>query len=133
MPSAGGHRDALRVSSRAAQTGRDLTVFECVTDLREILRYAQDDKPFCWHFANASPCSQSMRTYLRIFNPLVALLIFVLCSFAAMKEDKDKPIVIGNVVMGGIPTYFFAKGMFCGVALILLGKILENQLGRDER
>jgi hypothetical protein len=33
----------------------------------------------------------------------------------------------------GIPTYFFAKGMFCGVALILLGKILENQLGRDDR
>jgi len=74
-----------------------------------------------------------MRTYLRIFNPLVALLIFILCSFAAMKEDKDKPIVIGNVVAGGIPSYFFAKGMFCGVALILLGKILENQLGRDDR
>ena len=50
-----------------------------------------------------------------------------------MKEDKNKPIVIGNVVAGGIPTYFFAKGMFCGVALILLGKILENQLGRDDR
>lgn len=74
-----------------------------------------------------------MRPYLRIFNPLIALLVFVLCSFAAMKEDKDKPIVIGNVVAGGIPTYFFAKGMFCGVALILLGKILENQLGRDDR
>jgi hypothetical protein len=73
-----------------------------------------------------------MRTYLRIFNPLIALLIFILCSFAAMKEDKDKPIVIGNVVAGGIPTYFFAKGMFCGVALILLGKILENQLGRGD-
>jgi hypothetical protein len=74
-----------------------------------------------------------MRTYLRTFNPLIALLVFVLCSFAAMKEDKDKPIVIGNVVAGGIPTYFFAKGMFCGVALILLGKILENQLRRDDR
>ena len=80
-----------------------------------------------------SSCSRPMRTYLRIFNPLIALLVFVLCSFAAMKEDKDKPIVIGNVVAGGIPTYFFAKGMFCGVALILLGKILENQLGRDDR
>ena len=68
-----------------------------------------------------------MRTYLRIFNPLIALLI--LCSFAAVKEDKDKPIVRRNIVAGGIPTYFFAKGMFCGVALLLLGKILENQLG----
>ena len=83
--------------------------------------------------ARLSPCSRPMRTYLRIFNPLIALLVFVLCSFAAMKEDKGKPIVIGNVVAGGIPTYFFAKGMFCGVALILLGKILENQLGRNDR
>jgi hypothetical protein len=75
-----------------------------------------------------------MRMYLRIFNPIIALLIFILCSFAAMKEDKDKPIVIGNVVMGGIPTYFFAKGIFCGVAVLLLGKILENQTAnRDDR
>jgi len=120
------------VSSRAAQTARDLTQFEGVNELREILRYAQDDKEIRT-FARISPIASafccSMRTYLRIFNPLIALLIFILCSFAAMKEDKDKPIVIGNVVAGGIPTYFFAKGMFCGVALILLGKILENQLG----
>ena len=70
-----------------------------------------------------------MRTYLRIFNPLIALLIFILCSLAAVKEDKNKPIVPSNIIGGGIPTYFFAKGMFCGVALLLLGKILENQLG----
>ena len=76
-----------------------------------------------------SASSHLMRSYLRIFNPLIALLIFILCSFAAMKEDKDKPIVPRNIVAGGIPTYFFAKGMFCGVALLLLGKILENQLG----
>ena len=69
-----------------------------------------------------------MRTYLRIFNPLIALLVFILCSFAAMKEDKDKPIVLGSVMMGGIPTYCFAKGIFCGVALLLLGKILEGQI-----
>ncbi len=86
-------------------------------------RISQTNRSFC----------DLMRTYLRIFNPLIALLVFALCSFAAMKEDKDKPIVIGNVVMGGIPTYFFAKGMFCGVALVLLGKILENQLGRGDR
>ena len=105
---------------------------ECVHELWEILRYAQYDKE-AWRLVTVSACSKSMRTYLRIFNPLIALLIFILCSFAAMKEDKDKPIVIGNLVAGGIPTYFFAKGMFCGVALILLGKILEIQLGRDDR
>ena len=81
----------------------------------------------------ASAFCRLMRTYLRIFNPLIALLIFILCSFAAVKEDKDKPIVPTNIIAGGIPTYFFAKGMFCGVALLLLGKILENQLGRDDR
>jgi hypothetical protein len=71
-----------------------------------------------------------MRTYLRFINPLVALLVFCLCTFAAMKEDKDKPIHIGNVIIGGIPTYFFAKGIFCGVALVLLGKLVENQTQR---
>ena len=102
----------------------------------EALRCAQDDKEaqgFRSRFTNWLCILLSMRAYLRIFNPLIALLVFVLCSFAAMKEDKDKPIIVGNVVAGGIPTYFFAKGMFCGVALILLGKILENQLGRDDR
>lgn len=96
-------------------------------------RVSRARSDFCSRFADVSSCSRPMRTYLRIFNPLIALLVFVLCSFAAMKEDKGKPIVIGNVVAGGIPTYFFAKGMFCGVALVLLGKILENQLGRDDR
>jgi hypothetical protein len=110
-------------------------MLEYVNELGKILRCAQDDEEgrillaFRESFRHTL---NSMRTYLRIFNPMVALLVFILCSFAAMKEDKDKPIVIGNVLMGGIPTYFFAKGMFCGVALILLGKILENQLGRDD-
>src|SRR5438046_275545 len=54
-----------------------------------------------------------MRTYLRIFNPLIALLIFILCSFAAVREDKDKPIVPRNIIAGGIQTYFFAKGLVC--------------------
>jgi len=50
-----------------------------------------------------------------------------------MKSDKDKPIMVENLVVGGIPTYFFAKGIFCGVAIFLLGKVLENQMGRDRR
>jgi len=69
-----------------------------------------------------------VRSYLKFFNPLIALLVFSLCSFAAMKEEKDKPIVPANLMAGGIPTYFFAKGIFCGVAILLLGKILENEL-----
>ena len=49
-----------------------------------------------------------------------------------MKEDKDKPIRVGNIVIGGIPTYFFAKGIFCSVSILLLGKILENQIDRKQ-
>ena len=60
------------------------------------------------------------------------MLVFCLCTFAAMKEDKDKPVLIGNVIVGGIPTYFFAKGIFCGVGIFLLGKTLENQIDRDQ-
>ncbi len=56
------------------------------------------------------------------------MLVFGLCLFAAMKEEKGKPIVPANLMAGGIPTYFFAKGIFCGVAILLLGKILENEL-----
>jgi hypothetical protein len=74
-----------------------------------------------------------MRTYLRVINPLVGLLVFCLCTFAAMKEDKDKPIRVGNIVIGGIPTYFFAKGIFCSVSILLLGKLLENQIDRNQR
>jgi hypothetical protein len=75
---------------------------------------------------------RGMRAYLRVFNPLVGLLVFLLCSFAAMKEDKDKPIVVGNVLVGGIATYFFAKGIFCGTAIFLLGKVVEHQLGAPQ-
>ncbi len=74
-----------------------------------------------------------MRAYLKVVNPLIGVLVFALCTFAAMKEDKDKPIKVGNVVMGGIPTYFFAKGIFCGVAIFLLGKVVELQLDRNQR
>jgi hypothetical protein len=74
-----------------------------------------------------------MRTYLRFINPLVAVFVFVLCAFAAMKEDKDKPFLIGNLIIGGIPTYFFTKGIFCGVSILLIGKILEIQIERDQR
>ena len=105
---------------------------ECVTNFGRSLATLRMTKKAGLSYLFRHP-PKSMRTYLRIFNPLIALLIFILCSFAAMKEDKDKPIIVGNVVAGGIPTYFFAKGMFCGVALILLGKILEIQLGRNDR
>lgn len=68
-----------------------------------------------------------MRTYLRVVNPLIALFVFALCTFAAMKEDKDKTLNPPNIFYGGIPTYFFAKGIFCGAVIFLLGKVLEKR------
>ncbi len=67
-----------------------------------------------------------MLFYLRYMNPIMAIAITSWCSFAAMKEDHDKPIEIYGIIGGGIPSYFFAKGVFCGLAIFLLGKILEE-------
>jgi len=63
-----------------------------------------------------------MKTYLKIINPAIALLVLVLCTWASMSGDNGfRP---GDMLKGGIPTYFLAKGLFCSSALFLIGKIL---------
>jgi len=63
-----------------------------------------------------------MRTYLRIINPIVAAIVFVLCLYAAVKDSGTfKPHA---VIEGGFATYFLAKGLFCSFALFILGRIL---------
>lgn len=63
-----------------------------------------------------------MKTYLRIINPIVALVVFLLCLYAAIvNEGSFQPSAL---IKGGIPTYFLAKGLFCSCALFVLGKIL---------
>ncbi len=64
----------------------------------------------------------SMKTYLRVINPIVAMLVLFLCVWAAMNDEGFKPL---GMFRGGIPTYFLAKGLFCSSALILIGKIVE--------
>lgn len=69
-----------------------------------------------------------MRTYVKIINPIVAVLVLLLCVWASMNgDDGFRP---WGMLKGGIPTYFLAKGLFCSSALILMGKIL---LLMDER
>jgi hypothetical protein len=64
-----------------------------------------------------------MKTYLKIINPIVAVLVLFLCLVAATFDDGNfKPL---GILKGGIPTYFLAKGLFCSSALFLVGKILS--------
>ena len=71
-----------------------------------------------------------LRTYLRVVNPIVSLLILLICLWAAMVEEGNfEP---GNVLSESIPTYFLAKGLFCSSALFILGKILEKMLGNTD-
>jgi len=63
-----------------------------------------------------------MHTYLRIINPIIAVIVLILCLWAAIWDEGEfKP---RGVLQGGIPTYFLAKGLFCSSALFILGKVL---------
>jgi hypothetical protein len=63
-----------------------------------------------------------VKTYLKVVNPVVALLVLFLCIWAGtFDEGHFKP---GELFRGGIPTYFLAKGLFCSSALFLVGRIL---------
>jgi hypothetical protein len=72
-----------------------------------------------------------MRFYLRVINPVVALMAFGLCTWAAIYGD-DKLQIFG-LVGGAFGSYFFAKGIFTGGALFLLGKLLEATLEKGAK
>ena len=72
-----------------------------------------------------------MKTYLHIVNPVVSVVVLLLCLWAAMNGDEGfKPI---GMLKGGIPTYFVAKGLFCSSALFVLGKILSLMIEKSEK
>jgi len=72
-----------------------------------------------------------MKTYLRTVNPVVSVLVLLLCLWAAMNGDNGfKPM---DMFKGGIPTYFVAKGLFCSSALFLMGKILSLMTDKSEK
>lgn len=63
-----------------------------------------------------------MRFYLRVINPIIALLTFILCFWAATATDDEFNIF--GIVIGGMNTYFFAKGLFTSCSLFIIGRIL---------
>lgn len=72
-----------------------------------------------------------MQTYLRIINPAIAVVVLLLCLWAAMNGDNGfRPL---DMLKGGIPTYFVAKGLFCSSALVLMGKILSLMSEKSEK
>ncbi len=68
-----------------------------------------------------------MNAYLRVVNPIVAVLVLALCLVAAaFDEGNFNP---AGLLRGGIPTYFLAKGLFCSSALFILGRLLLHLVG----
>ena len=72
-----------------------------------------------------------MKTYLKLINPVIAVLVLLLCFWAATFDEWHfKP---SGIFAGGIPTYFVAKGLFCSSALILVGKIVSLMSEKSEK
>jgi len=63
-----------------------------------------------------------MKTYLKIINPTLAVLVLLLCTWSAV-FDKGT-VNFAGIIAGGFGSYFFAKGIFAFSSLVLLGKIL---------
>jgi hypothetical protein len=71
-----------------------------------------------------------MRFYLKVVNPVIAFLILVLCFWAATFGEDEFNIY--GIIIGGLSTYFFAKGLFCASSVLFLGQILlEVIYGKD--
>ena len=72
-----------------------------------------------------------MKIYLKIINPIIALIVFLLCIWAGL-HDMDGKLTPELFFLGAINIYFLAKGIFCGTALFLLGLIAGRLLGYDD-
>jgi hypothetical protein len=72
----------------------------------------------------------SMKTYLRVMNPIVAALVLLLCLWAAFFEKGA--FTPSGVWQGGIPMYFVAKGLFCSSTLFIIGRTLLVLLAKVE-
>ncbi len=73
--------------------------------------------------------NNSMRTYLRVINPIVSLAVLIICIWAAVRDEGTFELL--GPWKGGVPSYFLAKGLFCSSALFILGKILEIMIARE--
>lgn len=83
-----------------------------------------------------------MRFYLKWINPIVALLILVICSwlyfggYFVSFADKS-PFLRGKNIIDpsemNLSMYFFAKGLFCSSMLFLFGEFLKRKLFKEEQ
>ena len=67
-----------------------------------------------------------MKIYLKFINPIVAIIVLLLCLLAAISIDGKCDV--SHIIAGGFTTYFLAKGLFCSSALFIIGKILESMI-----
>lgn len=72
-----------------------------------------------------------MKTYLRLINPIVSVVVLLLCVWAATWDEGS--FRLNQVARGGIPTYFLAKGLFCSAALFILGRMLLILITKAEK
>ena len=72
-----------------------------------------------------------MKYYLRVINPSIAILVLLICTWAAMTDGGDFEFY--RIFEGGLSSYFFAKGLFSSSAVFLLGKILLEIIITRER
>ena len=72
-----------------------------------------------------------MDRYLRIINPIVSIVVLLLCLWAAVFDEGD--LKLSGIIKGSFSTYFVAKGLFCSSALFILGKILERMIALKDK
>ncbi len=68
--------------------------------------------------------------YLRCINPVVSMIIAFICFYSGFVNKGE--LHLDYVIEGSFSSYFIAKGLFCGVAVFLLGKILEVMLTHNK-
>ena len=79
-----------------------------------------------------------MRFYLKWINPVVAILILVICSWVYFGgyfvtfNEKAPPFSSGLNIIDpselSLPMYFFAKGLFSSSMLFLFGEFLKRKV-----
>lgn len=80
-----------------------------------------------------------MRFYLKWINPVVAILILVICSwlyfggyFVNFKNPNESVFGRGFNIIDpaelSLPMYFFAKGLFSSSMLFLFGEFLKRKV-----
>ena len=66
---------------------------------------------------------------LKKIVPVASLAVFIMCTYSFLGGNK---VFAGKFENDYIAWYFLAKGIFCSLALYLLGLILEKLTNKGE-